>query len=122
MKQFIILLMCAALFLSCVGCRGQKTDTAAEQTQQSTDGDAASEPGATLAPSVNKEVVTEETAPVVYWAMDEAYHLAGCESLQNKTEGEDYTEIPWSMVEQIGLRQCPACNPPQYRNYVENDD
>lgn len=70
----------------------------------------------THAPSTNKTVVTSENAPTVFWAMDTLYHLEGCKSL----EGKDSNQISWSVVEQVMLRQCPVCNPPQYAGYVEN--
>ncbi len=75
-------------------------------------------PASTLAPSFDEEVVTKENAPEVFWAKDITYHLKGCSEL----EGKEVVQIPWEMVEQIMLRQCPVCNPPKYENYVENND
>lgn len=98
---------------SAVAQRGGADEAMSESTTPS-----ASEPSATLAPSSNKEVVTAETAPKVYWAMDIAYHLKDCPELK----GKEYTEVTWEMVKEIGLRQCPVCNPPQYESYVENND
>ncbi len=75
-------------------------------------------PASTLAPSSNGEVATQENAPEIFWAKDISYHLKGCSELV----GKEVVQIPWEMVEQIMLRQCPVCNPPKYENYVENDD
>lgn len=73
----------------------------------------------TLAPSTNKTVIhNDEEAPTVYWTIDISYHLKGCPEL----EGKEVSEISWAMVKEVGLRQCPVCNPPQYENYIENDD
>ncbi len=76
------------------------------------------DPIVTHAPSSNKTVVTADNAPSVFWAMDTLYHLDGCKSL----EGKEFQQISWSVVEQVMLRQCPVCNPPQYKGYVENDE
>ncbi len=88
-----------------------------DETAQKTD--AAATPAPTLAPSTNKTVIKDEAkAPKVYWAIDVAYHLEDCPELK----GKEAREITWDMVKEIGLRQCPVCNPPQYENYIENEE
>ncbi len=117
-KKLVILIAVFCMVLA--GCAKTKP---AEQSAQSTDGvqqpetnmQAAESAVQTLAPSSNKEVVTEKTAPKIFWAMDIAYHLENCQAIS----GVDAKEIPWSMVQEIGLRQCPECNPPRYEDYVE---
>ncbi len=90
---------------------GQPAETVPEENEEISAASAVQ----TLAPSSNKEVATEETAPKIFWAMDVAYHLQDCQVIS----GVDAKEIPWSMVQEIGLRQCPECNPPRYENYIE---
>lgn len=89
----------------------QNTEAGADENKQE------STPAAPLAPSKNTEVVTDEKAPKVYWAMDIAYHLENCNTL----EDAEPQEVPWSLVKEIGLRQCPECNPPRYEGYVTAD-
>lgn len=67
-----------------------------------------------LALSTNTEVVTEEKAPKVFWTMDITYHVENCKTLADA----ESQEVPWSLVKEIGLRQCPECNPPRYEGYV----
>lgn len=87
-----------------------------EKSEQANAADSTPKP--TLAPSSNKTVIkNDDEAPTVYWAVDISYHLKGCPEL----EGKDVSEVSWAMVKEIGLRQCPVCNPPQYENYVENN-
>ena len=97
----------------------EETATIEEKKPEANKGaEVPAEPLQTLAPSTNKEVVNKDTAPDVYWAMDTAYHLKDCSELKDKQA----SKITWDMVEQIMLRQCPVCNPPQYKGYVENED
>ncbi len=133
MKRFCLVILSVLLVLTVSACgKGKQnqapsaapsssaeaqTGGADAATSESTAPSAAA-PSATLAPSSNKTVVTAETAPKVYWAMDIAYHLKDCPELK----GKEYTEVAWDMVKEIGLRQCPVCNPPQYESYVENND
>lgn len=67
--------------------------------------------------SENKDVALESTAPKVFVIMpdmeDLSYHLEGCANLV----GKNYREMPWEIVQSIGLWQCPACNPPRYEGY-----
>ncbi len=77
---------------------------------------------ATPAPSTNKEVVTEGSAPDVYLAVDSddnatsiSYHLKGCGLLK----GTNPQKVAWDMVKTLGFRQCPKCNPPRYEGYIE---
>jgi len=92
----------------------EKKASEVSETSQAETQEAESVPSQ-LAPSENKTVVTAETAPDVYWDFGIAYHLKDCKDLQtDKPE-----KISWQIVEEIGLRQCPTCDPPQYENYVE---
>ncbi len=77
---------------------------------------------ATPAPSSNKEVVTEDSAPDVYLVIDSddnavkiSYHLKDCSLLKDKQP----QKVAWEMVKTLGFRQCPKCNPPQYEGYIE---
>lgn len=77
---------------------------------------------ATPAPSVNKEVVTENNAPDVYLAIDSednatsiSYHLKDCKLIK----GTNTQKVAWAMVKELGFRQCPKCNPPRYEGYIE---
>ncbi len=76
----------------------------------------------TPAPSTNKEVVTESEAPDVYLVLDTddnavriSYHLKDCSLLKDKQP----QKISWEMIQTLGFRQCPKCNPPQYQGYIE---
>ena len=94
---------------------------AAENSAAPEENKAGSTPAPTLAPSVNKEVAIDKSAPKVFWCIDAegsmntAYHLDGCSGL----EGKKAQEVSWEMVKSIGLRQCPVCNPPRYEGYVD---
>ena len=77
---------------------------------------------ATPAPSTNKEVVTEDSAPDVYLVIDSddnaasiSYHLKDCSLLG----GGQSQKVAWEMIKTLGFRQCPKCNPPQYEGYIE---
>ncbi len=77
---------------------------------------------ATPAPSTNKDVVTEDSAPDVYLVVDSddnaasiSYHLKGCSLLG----GGESLKAAWEMIKTLGFRQCPKCNPPQYEGYIE---
>ncbi len=77
---------------------------------------------ATPAPSTNKEVVTEDKAPDVYLVVDSddnavkiSYHLKDCSLLKDKQP----QKISWEIIQTLGFRQCPKCNPPQYQGYIE---
>jgi len=127
MKKFISLLLVLIFVVSMAGCAKNKNGEAGEGAttgQTSSQGDVAEggqqtqDPNATLAPSTNKTVVTEETAPDIYWDYSIAYHLKGCEAMQTKKP----EKIAWALVKEIALRQCPTCNPPQYENYIENEE
>ena len=74
------------------------------------------------APSKNKEVVSSDTAPEVHIIEDGAdknaricYHLSDCKTLKGTT----HKVASWELVETVQFRQCPECNPPRYKNYVE---
>ena len=74
------------------------------------------------APSTNKEVVTEDSAPDVYLIVDSdnnaasiSYHLKDCSLLK----GGESQKVAWEMIKTLGFRQCPKCNPPQYEGYIE---
>lgn len=128
MKRIISLLLVLVCVISMAGCAKNKTgETGAESSatgQPALQGQAAdgnkqdADPNATLAPSTNKTVVTAETAPDIYWDYTIAYHLKGCEAMQVKKP----EKISWALVQEIALRQCPVCNPPQYENYIENEE
>ena len=115
MKRISLLLLAAILTVGLSGCgkkSGEAQDVPASAVSTET---AAPTP---VAPSSNKTIVSEEDAPKVFWAMDIVYHLENCSDLS----GRESQEVPWSMVKEIGLRQCPVCNPPQYEQYVESSD
>ncbi len=127
MKKSLLILVVSLCLLS-TGCaqtkQAEQPEAPETQTQVQTPAEQTAEKGkhetteqAPLAPSNNKEVVTEEKAPKVYWAMDIAYHLENCKALA----GANPQEVPWSLVKEIGLRQCPECNPPRYEGYVESE-
>ncbi|MBR5236318.1 MAG: hypothetical protein IKW06_02970 [Clostridia bacterium] len=124
MKRILFLALTVMLMLSISACgKKQSYDpTGADKAQlgfetevPATEDLEVSEPIVPLAPSSNKEVVTDEEAPEVFWAMDTAYHLENCPELLDV----QYSSVSWDMVKQIQLRQCPFCNPPQYEGYVE---
>lgn len=137
LKPLLLLLLCAMLLAGLAACGKNKksaqaegtpdasaTQTATAESDAAQTGEAEGQDGAaataapTLAPSTNKTVIHDEAeAPKVYWAMDVAYHVKDCPEL----EGKESSEITWEMVKEIGLRQCPVCNPPQYENYIENE-
>ncbi len=120
MKRFISVILCLMLMLVC-GCSKEietpePPATETEQQVEQNEGDSGEvTPVQTLEPSTNKEVVTEADAPKVYWTMDIAYHLETCPELSEK----DNTLVTWQMVKDVGLRQCPVCNPPQYEDYID---
>ncbi len=126
MKQIVVTILCVLLLFFCSACSTRKqvseNPSAVTESSVTTDNDEAVSKGSghesvpTLKPSKNKDVVKVETAPDVYWMMDEAYHLENCSELK----GNEYNEISWETVEMIGLRQCPVCNPPRYESYIEN--
>ena len=128
MKQIALTMLCVLLLFFCSACGAKKqvsqneNPSVATETSKTTNNEGSSSevlsptPVATLAPSDNKEVVTAETAPAVYWAMEEAYHLENCSELK----GKEYEQVSWETVEMIGLRQCPVCDPPRYESYIEN--
>ena len=122
MKRVISVILCLMLMILCGCSKVDEVETkepSATETQQQTEqneGDSGEvTPVQTLEPSKNKEVVTEAEAPTVYWTMDIAYHLENCPELSNK----DNTKVTWQMVKEVGLRQCPVCNPPQYEDYID---
>ena len=104
-----------------------KTTDAAEETPSSLSDDVGTNENTPAAgdstpvpPSSNKEVVTDDDAPVeIYWLKDSSdnltYHLENCEQVK----GDTAQKISWILVKTIGLRQCPECNPPQYVGYVD---
>lgn len=123
MKKLFLVILCVMLLVMC-GCGNHKADTqptespVASETPTETPQESSTTPTPiqSLEPSTNKEVVKDETkAPEVYWTMDVAYHLSDCPELENK----DNTLVTWQMVKDIGLRQCPKCNPPQYVDYID---
>ncbi len=121
MKRVISVILCLLLMLLC-GCSNVKDIenneppvTEHEQPAKQNESDGEVTPIQTLEPSTNKEVVTEKDAPAVYWTMDVAYHLETCPELSKK----DNTQVTWQMVKEVGLRQCPVCNPPQYEDYID---
>ncbi|MBE7010490.1 MAG: hypothetical protein E7418_03250 [Ruminococcaceae bacterium] len=125
MKKILSFLLAIICMASIAGCAKKNVDDPAPATDAPIASEAPTDdaqqpanedPMATLAPSSNKTVVTEKNAPDIYWNYDIAYHVKGCEKLT-----KDAQKIPWSMVEEIALRQCPVCNPPQYENYIENE-
>ncbi|MBR6729136.1 MAG: hypothetical protein IKL80_03150 [Clostridia bacterium] len=128
MKNTITFLLVVMCLLSLVGC-GKKHENQAEPTpsavsatgapidQEETEPAEKKESTATLAPSTNKTVVTKEEAPEVYWDFGIAYHLKDCKEMSEQAQ-----LVNWELVEQVALRQCPVCNPPQYENYIENNE
>ena len=115
MKRISLLLLAVVLTVSLSGC-GKKADEGQNAPASAAPTESAAP--APVAPSSNKTVVSEKDAPKVFWAMDIVYHLENCSELS----GKEAQEVPWSMVKEIGLRQCPVCNPPQYEQYVESSD
>ena len=126
MKRILLFALSAVLMFSMSACSKKPSyDPAGAGTEKAqpglvteapaTEEPEASDPIVTLAPSSNKDVVSDEEAPEVFWAMDAAYHLENCPELLDV----QYSSISWDMVKQIQLRQCPICNPPQYEDYVE---
>ncbi len=128
MKKLISLLLVLICVFTMAGCAKNKngetgegataTGQTASQSEVTDGGQQTADPNATLAPSTNKTVVTEETAPDIYWDYSIAYHLKCCEAMQTKKP----EKIAWALVKEIALRQCPTCNPPQYENYIENEE
>ena len=113
MKRMLLvtfLLICLLL----TGCAG-RAKTQGEPANNTGVVETTAEP---LSQSPNKTVATEEDAPKIFWKSDIAYHLENCPTLKEGVVFEGH-EIPWSMVKEIGLRQCPVCNPPRYKGYVE---
>ena len=97
-----------------------ENDNNSSKTDKKTTSDVPS--AAVPAPSDNKDVVTEDNAPDVYLVIDSednaasvSYHLKGCNLLK---DGESQ-KIAWEMIKTLGFRQCPQCNPPQYKGYIE---
>ncbi|MBQ9914814.1 MAG: hypothetical protein IJO50_01590 [Clostridia bacterium] len=136
MKKYLLILLTVLLCLSVVGCAkdvqeeqpdatptpavsGEAEATEApkgdETKSEATKAPAAEKTAAPTQkpkPATNEQVVSDDKAPKVYWAMDTYYHLANCSA------GSGAQEVSWEMVKEIGLRQCPTCNPPRYENYV----
>lgn len=105
------LLICFVLLcLVLAGCGGQSAGDGKAQTETET--------AAPAIPDLNKTVVKEENAPKIFWKADIAYHLENCPTLKEGVETKSQ-EIPWAVAKEIGLRQCPVCNPPRYEGYVE---
>ena len=131
MKRCLLMIGLIGCFLLCACGQNQQVEPQSQQeagklvaTQAPAEAAATKTPEAesrtaesapSLAPSTNQAIVTEEEAPKVYWTMDIAYHLANCKTLS----GQEPKEASWSLVKEIGLRQCPECNPPRYEGYVE---
>ena len=126
MKRLISVILCMLLMLLCACSQPAEVEenseppepsAVEEQTEQSKENEVEGEvtPTQSLEPSTNKEVVTEQNAPTVYWTMDVAYHLENCPELSKK----ENTKVTWKMVKEVGLRQCPICNPPQYEDYID---
>ncbi len=136
MKKYVLLVLAMMLCLSVVGCakdvqeeqpgatpvagvgaEAEATEAPKEETPQAEAtkapaGEKTAAPTQKPKPATNEEVVSDDKAPKVYWAMDTYYHLANCSA------GSGAQEVSWEMVKEIGLRQCPTCNPPRYENYV----
>ncbi|MBE7035622.1 MAG: hypothetical protein E7402_05880 [Ruminococcaceae bacterium] len=148
MKRFILLTLCMVLMASLVACAKPATtdvnpqeESQTETEQVATEAEKADEtatadtktnaatkkpqePVKTKEPAkapetdAKAEVATKETAPDVSWTLDTFYHLTDCKEL----EGKPTTRIDWEMVQAIGLRSCPVCNPPKYENYIEDSE
>ena len=136
MKKYVLLTLAMVLCLSVVGCAKEvqeeqpsatpaagasaeaeateapKEDAPEAEATKAPAAEKTSAPTQKPKPATNETVVKDEKAPKVYWAMDTYYHLAGCSA------GNGAQEVAWEMVKEIGLRQCPTCNPPRYENYV----
>lgn len=113
-----ILMVCVLMLMLLCGCgKQQEEQTLPEPSETSSTATEAPVTATAPAPSSNETVVTDDEAPKVYWLMDTAYHLENCEELSGLTP----QEVPWAVVKEIGLRQCPRCNPPRYEGYVTGE-
>lgn len=124
MKKVLYLVFGLIVVLTFTACGGEKnTDVKESATPTvSTQTPAPAQTGdpsnsKTPAISENKDVALENTAPKVFVIIpdmeDLSYHLEGCANLT----GKNYREMPWEIVQSIGLWQCPVCNPPRYEGY-----
>ena len=130
MKKLLCIILTLVLAMSIfAGCKKTESNTETpvatgqSETSESTNNAENSEQEYDVPePSDNKEVVTAEKAPEVYLipnstdnAASISYHLKSCKLLS----GEEAQKVAWEMIESIGFRQCPECNPPRYENYIE---
>lgn len=131
-KLFSILLVCfisVSVFVAC-GEKDEPKDESYPLTQEEPqnipqDDNGSEKPKNTeepLAVSENKDIVTKDTAPEVHIITNGgtenasiSYHLKDCKLL-SETE---HQKVTWEMIEMIQFRQCPECNPPRYKDYVE---
>ena len=130
MNKLLCIILTLVLAMSLLaGCKKSENNTeaptTAEQSEatESTNNDKNTEQEYDVPePSDNKEVVTAEEAPDIYLILNSddnaasiSYHLKNCKLLS----GAEAQKVAWEMIETLGFRQCPECNPPRYENYIE---
>ena len=129
MKKMLCLLCVCLLCVSVFSACGEKKDVSeTPEIVNNSETETNKEPekevplDTPLAPSENKEVVTADEAPEIHIINNGGtnnahicYHLKDCKLLK----GTEHQEVTWEMVEMIQFRQCPECNPPRYKNYIE---